>query len=143
MKKIILALTLCLLLVIPVIVGATDWYKANTVTVGWDPSTTWVDDTPIIFLEGEYLQYTVYTKSPGDTTATAVGATVDLKHVITINPGDKKYIGIAVSFVSIDGLISDESIIAWSDDPIMCLNGNTFGVHNLKRPKNSDNLNKQ
>lgn len=122
---------------------STDWFKADTVVVGWDPSTTWADDTPIEFLENEYLQYTVYTKSPGATTATAVGATTELTHAIVINPGDKKYVGISTSFVSIDGLISDESDIAWSDNPIACLNGNTFGIHNLKRPKSSDNLHKK
>ena len=118
---------------------ATDWHKADQKTIAWDQPVALYDGAALpIGIQG--WNYTVYTKNPGNGEITAVGTINAEQTTITVSEGQKVYIGVSAAYIDIDGIESDYSEIAWSDNPIDCLNGVTFGVHNLKRPDKSKNM---
>ncbi|NIP33206.1 hypothetical protein GWO25_04960 [Candidatus Saccharibacteria bacterium] len=61
---------------------------------------------------------------------------------ITINEGDKVFVGVSAAYTDPDGVQSDFSEIAWSDNAVDCQGGAIFGFHNLKRPDKPKNLRK-
>ena len=84
--------------------------------------------------------FTIYTKDPGGANITNVGLIDRSSATITLSEGQKVYVGISASYIDVDGIQSDESEIAWSDNPVDCLNGVVFGIHNLKSPNKPFNL---
>jgi hypothetical protein len=143
MKKLIPILILLASLSISSNSYAVDWHKADSAIVGWDAVTTYYDDTPFP-ADRQGVAYYVYTKDVNGSNVRAEGNTFDvIQFAVTLAEGEKKYVGISAVMIDVDGIASDESTVAWSNEPIYCLNGVVFGVHNLKRPKNPKDLNKQ
>ena len=118
---------------------ATDWVKADSKVVAFDAPTTLYDGSPLpVDIQG--ITFTIYSKDPGGQNITVELTTNAETATITIAEGGKKYIGVPAMYVDVDGILSPESTIAWSDNPIDCQDGVTFGIHNLKRPDKSKNL---
>lgn len=128
-------------LLFPVSSFATDWVKADSAIVMWDPPATFYDGTPIpADIQG--WVFTVYTKDLGNGVINVAGMFGSAEAIVVLEEGDKKYVGVSAAYIDVDGIQSGESAIAWSDNPIDCQDGVTFGIHNLKRPEKPGRLRK-
>jgi hypothetical protein len=118
---------------------AVDWVKADSKIVAFDAPTTFYDGTPLpADIQG--LIFSIYTKDPNGQNIVMEFVTNAETATITILEGGKKHIGVSAMYIDVDGIASPESTIAWSDNPIDCQDGITFGIHNLKRPDKTKNL---
>ena len=110
-------------------VNALTWHKANTSVVLWDAPTTMSESVPIP--SDWTLKYYIYTKDKDGGNVTALGETTETEFAVILAATDKKYVGVSVVGIDPDGLSTDESPIAWSDDPASCKDGQDFGVYYL------------
>ena len=122
---------------------AVNWHKADSIVIGWDAPTTYYEGTPLPDdIQG--VNYYIYTKDVSGNNLRLEGNVLNITTItITLAEGEKKYVGVSASIIDVDGIVSDDSDIAWSDDPIYCLDGVVFGIHNLKRPGHPKDLHKK
>ena len=143
MKKITLILVLLATLLVFSNSYAVNWHKADSAVIGWDAVTTYYDGTPLPG-DTQGINYYIYTKDVNGNNPRLEANVLNITTAtITLAEGEKKYVGISASVIDVDGIVSDDSVIAWSDDPIYCLDGIVFGVHNLKRSSPPKNLHKK
>ena len=140
MKKIIPLMIVCFLLVMHNGAFAIDWHKVDSVTVMWLAPALDEDGGPLP--AGATFSYDVFTKDVSGANIVFVGNVNVEQAVVLINKGEKKLIGAAAYYTDPDGIIVGPSLTAWSDVAADCLNGATFGAHNLKAPGKPNDLRK-
>lgn len=133
------ALIVILILFVTGTVFAENWHKADSKQVGWDAPTILHDGTPLPAGIQGWI-FTLYSKDVSGANVVVELQTGAAPVTVTIIEGGKKYIGASAAYVDVDGITSDDSEIAWSDNPVDCENGVTFGIHNLKRPDKPQNM---
>jgi hypothetical protein len=126
MKKLIFTLVF-LLMAIPAF--SQNILNQSSGTVGWDASAPPKDGAGVN-IPG-IMKYQVYTRNDLVSTGTKVGVEITaLQLLITsFTPYTTYYVGIeAVFYATATPTIAKRSTEkAWSNDPAVCLNGNTFG----------------
>jgi hypothetical protein len=127
MKK-LFGLVLVLMFVFSVNAFAIDWIMANEKTVGWSASTL-ENGGPVP--EDNVIQYKVFVANavtdPDKTNPVEVGTTESLEYTLTLNVEGKYLPGVQAIRI-IDGEEVSNSIIAWSDNPVVCKDEKTFGI---------------
>ena len=134
-----LAIFAILLFAIPAL--ATDWHKADSGQYAWDQPAQLADGTPLPTVTG--WVYEVYTRDHPTGVIETVGTVTAENGTVTIPAGSKIWVGVAAAYVDADGVQSDFSTVAWSDEPLDCLDQTTFGFHNLKSSDKPTGLRKQ
>lgn len=110
--------------------NALDWYTANQKTVAWTPVTTNTDGSEI--LDGSIVKYQSYLvnaiEDPNKQSPIDTGITAIPEKTFTLPAEGKFYAGIrSLRYVG-DELVSQSKTISWSDDPLVCKDGKTFGL---------------
>lgn len=134
MKKLLVGSLCLLMLLFSVPAMAQTWFTANQVTVGWDAVTTLDDGSPLP--TGDTVQYRVYLVNaitdPSKTNPTEVttAAITELEYTMTLGVEGKYFVGLLSERIvsGAGGEVIPANAIAWSDDPAVAKDGNTFGV---------------
>jgi hypothetical protein len=143
MKKLLFFIILGLCFIFTWTLGATivqavdNVYIANQITVAWDAPTTYFNQEPIP--ETALIKYLLYAKPITGGTEIPAGDTEVgiLEKTITLPSAGIEYlIGAKALEVDAAGLALGSSVIAWSDDTLVCLNGITFSAMYYKIPLN-------
>jgi len=148
----LMALALLLAPVLVMQAGAMEIVTANQMTVGWDAVTSNDDGTTIG--PDQVVEYQVWVQKfqAAGATPTLVGTTDELQYTITFPDEGVWQIGFSAKKYQIttdpDGgpdvkSYSGESVIAWSVDATVCLDGQTFAGVYLKIPGKGGGLNTQ
>lgn len=113
-----------------------EWIITNQATVTWDAVTTRSDGVP--FPAGDQIAYSVYlvnaTTDPDKTSPILQSTVFDTECVITLSDEPKYFVGLKTIRMLGDGTIVGESVIGWSDDPLIVLDGRTFGLRYFLQP---------
>lgn len=120
---------------------ALDWHTANQKTVAWDPVMTMDNGKPIP--EGNIVKYQTYVVdaiADHDKQNPIDAGIVDINEkIFTLSNEGKYYIGVqALRYV--DDELVGQSIIVWSDNPVVCKNEQTFGLKFYFMPDNIGNM---
>jgi len=132
MKKLFLILVLAVFLVFPISALAQEWVTANQVTVTWDAVIAFQNGDPIPATD--IIEYGVYLADEVDTDKInhiPLGVTTDTLYTITLDknlPEGKYFAGLKTIRKLANGTTVAESIVVWSDNPDIVLDGKTFGV---------------
>jgi len=114
MKKLLLALMLCGLLVLPGWASAVTYYAPDQATIAWDAVTTLSDGNPIP--AGDVVAYKVYLSHDG---ITIVGEPVEVtatQYTITFPAGEAIWFaGVSAVRIPQGTDIKSESSIIWSN----------------------------
>ena len=118
--------------------NATTWKVANQVTVAWDAVTTLTDGTSIP--AGSTIQYQVYIRTDPTGNSVASGNPITALQCLVTFAAEGFYdIGIKAQRV-VAGQVVSESVIAWSNDPLVAQGGNDFGVQYYLSPAGIRNM---
>jgi len=124
-------LVIVFVLVASVAYGQT-WHVTNSREVSWEPVTTLDDGSPVP--ADSTVQYRVYIANavtdPGKANPIEVTtqAIIELSFVVTLDVEGKYWVGAQAERVITDDSTVLPGDIAWSDDPLVCQNGATFGL---------------
>jgi len=112
--------------------GADDWYSTNQATIRWGAVTTLSNGEPVPV--DNVVTYSVYTKSvqTGIETEVLTGIT-DLECTITFMTEGDYRVGVRSlrtipAVGDLPARTIDTSVIGWSSDPLIVLDGNVFGI---------------
>lgn len=109
-----------------------EWVTANQVTVTWDAVIAFENGDPIPATD--IIGYGVYLVSEADTDKinhTHLGVTTDTIYTITLDenlPEGKYFAGLKTIRKLADGTHVAESVIGWTDNPDIVLDGKIFGL---------------
>ena len=135
MRKLICLFTILLIGMFTSTAMAIDeWVTANQATVMWDAVVQSDDGTPV---EGA-LEYAVFLDKENKNNSVEIWRGADTQATITIDSQGRYLVGVK-AYLIVNGITESESIMAWSDDPLVALEG-TFGVVYFKNPKHPTNL---
>jgi len=144
MRKTIIILALLLTAMVPAmsLADVSTWKTANQVTVAWDAVTALSDGRPLP--AGDTIQYEVY--SGTDTTKanpTLITTVATTQTTITF-PNEGRFL-VGLKSIRRDSTTAKigESALVWSDDPVVCQNGQTFGVIYFISPGNPGGMRTQ
>jgi opacity protein-like surface antigen len=138
MKKILLVIVLLFALIPASSASAVDtWYKTLTGTVAWDVPTTYEDGSAIDPADVLLLSYNVYMKNVTTGVQTKIGSTSASSMAIVIPSRGKYRLGVQTQLSE-----TEQSVIGWSDDPVICSTAGTFGFR-LMFPAGAKGLKKQ
>lgn len=106
---------------------AQTWFTADRVTMEWVPVTTYSNGDPIP--ESETVYYNAYLKSGTGTNQEKANENpfTDTRYTFKFTTQGKYLMG-ASAVRMIESEQQAESPIAWSNDPSVCQNGETFGI---------------
>lgn len=116
------------------IVFGLTWTSTNQVTLAWSPVTTLGDGSAIP--PGDLVSYGVFIVPENGNKLTdkvLMGETVDARFVITFETEGRFFVGVAALRIRNDVKISYSSV-AWSDDPVVVVDGKTFGIIYFRAP---------
>ena len=117
--------------------GVDTWYPANQGAFTWDPVTTMEDGSAVI--PGQ-LTYRLYIKLEGTGEITEAGEVAGAPVTLTFDRDGKHRVGVKVIRMVDGEIVSASKDISWSDDPVFCENGETFGFTSWQRPLPVRNL---
>jgi hypothetical protein len=128
---------LCILVVFaPSPAFGQEWIITNQATVTWDAVTTRSDGVP--FPAGDQIAYSAYladaSTDPDKTNPMLQSTVFDTECVITLVDEGKYFVGLRTIRMSSDGAVIGESVIGWSDDPAIVVEGRTFGLRYFLPP---------
>jgi hypothetical protein len=95
------------------------WHKGNTHDLAWDQVVTYEDGSPI---EGEVVNYNLYLKNYQTGVEIFIGP-VSPESYQALLPEKGRYLFGVQAAIGVD-----VSEIMWSDNPVACENGSTFGM---------------
>jgi len=129
MKKIMMLVAMLFLFVGAV--GAQQWHTANQATVAWDSV-------------GDGIVYDVWLANsqtdPAKTNPVVIGTDIEVTtFLITLNVEGRYFAGVQSKRYD-EGELVGTSDIAWSDDPLVCLDGKTFGLRYFVPPGQAKKL---
>ena len=129
MKKIMMLVAMSFLFAVAV--GAQQWHTANQATVAWEA------------VVGDGIVYDVLLANsqtdPDKTNPVVIGTDVsETSFTVTLGVEGRYFAGVqAKRYVDDETLVSE---ISWSDDPLVCLDGNTFGLRYFIPPGQAKKL---
>ncbi len=139
MKTLLCALVVIVLLPFTSLAAVNTWIPSNSKILGWDEVLTLSNGYPIPVDSSIY--YKVYYKLESATTQVEVTATTNNQYMVTVPAEGRYLLGVKAIRINIStGAIIGESTISWSDDPLVCLDGNTFGLSNYPLPSGPKGL---
>ncbi len=121
---------------------AQTWHTANQATVEWDAVTTINGGDPLPPTDS--ILYVVYLANaitdPNKDNPTEIARITDTSELITLNVEGSYFVGVKAIRKIADGTEVGESVVAWSDLPQYCLNGETFGLRYFLAPDAIKNM---
>jgi len=116
-----------------VAVGAQQWHTANQATVAWEDTN-----------EMDGIVYDVWLANsktdPGKTNPVVIGTDIEATtFLITLNVEGRYFAGVQAKRY-VDGELVGVSEMSWSDDPLVCLDGKTFGLRYFVPPGQAKKL---
>jgi len=115
---------------------AQEWVIANQSTISWDAVTTLSNGAPIP--ENDLIEYTVYLSNavadPDKSNPIEVGSVNGTEYTIIMSTEGKYFVGLKTVRKLADGTNIGESVIGWSDDPVIVVDGHTFGLQYFLPP---------
>ena len=135
MKKILSSIIVLTIMFFGSITFGQEWHTVNQITVSWGAVTEMEGGIPIP--EEDIIEYRVYIADVDKIDLTAMGITGDLFYTITLQDEGQYFVGLQTIRkirVGSDN-VTKESIISWTDDPAICLDGNTFGIRYFLPPE--------
>ena len=121
--------------------ASLNWHTTNQATIAWDAITELSDGSPIPSIDK--IEYVVHLANsvtdPNKTNPVEVWRGDETQATITLNTEGQYYVGIQAVRKREDSIIAT-STIGWSDNPQICLDGNTFGIQFFLPPKSPVNL---
>ena len=107
------------------------WVSANEKTIAWDAVSTLVSNEPIP--AEDMIEYEVYivdaVADPNKLTPTLMGRTADTEFRISLEHEGKYWCGVrTVRTPAVAPNTQTRSTIGWSDDPLICKDGQAFGI---------------
>ena len=114
---------------------ALEWHTANQFTITWDAVTKMQGG--IALPETDIIEYRVHLSNiitdPDKVNPVEIGITGDTSYVITLM-NEECLVGLQTIRKLADGEVIGESIIGWTDDPAIVLDGVTFGIRHFLPP---------
>lgn len=118
------------------------WHTANQATIEWDAVTTNINGDPLP--PDETVEYVVYLANavtdPNKTNPAEVWRGAAATATITLNVEGRFLVGVKAVRKLSDGTTATESVVNWSDDPLVCLGGTDFGLRFYLPPMGPINL---
>jgi hypothetical protein len=113
-----------------------EWHTTNQITVVWDAVTEMQGG--IAIPETDLIEYRVYLANaitdPDKTNPAEIGIAGDTSYVITLVDEGQYFVGLQTIRSLADGTLIGESVIGWTDDPAIVLDGHTFGIRHFLPP---------
>jgi len=133
MTSMILTLLLCVFLSSGAYAVDT-WHPVDSVIIVWDTIVEPAGGGS--FDPDETVKYYVYKKNPDGSEISVIGSTMqpvpvvpEIQHTAVIDSYGKLILGVSAVVVWIpDSTEYNETTVSWSDNPIVCKDGNTFGI---------------
>ena len=139
MKKGFFVLIFCwVFLTVPGFVASQEWVTANQVTITWDAVVAFENGDPIPATD--IIGYGVYLVNETDTDKTnyiRFGVTTDILYTVTLDkdlPEGRYFVGLRTIRKLADGTTVTRSVIGWTDNPDIVLDGKTFGLNHYFIP---------
>ena len=108
---------------------AIEWVPTNSSVVTWSPVTNFENGDPIPAADSvEYAVYIVDAASSDKSIPCELGVTSDILYTITLVAEGKYLVGLKTIRKCANGVDVSESVIGWSDDPLIVSEGKTFGL---------------
>ncbi len=115
--------------------NAQEWYTANQITITWEAVTEMHGGVAIP--ETDIIEYRVFLSNvvtdPDKTNPMEIDITGDTSYTVTL-VDEKCFVGLQTIRKLAGGEVLGESIIGWTDDPAICLDGHTFGIRYFLPP---------
>jgi hypothetical protein len=115
---------------------AQEWYTANQITVTWDAVTTLSNNSTIPV--DNLIEYTVYLSNiitDSDKLNPIEVETVNVtESTVTLDIEGQYFVGLKTIRKLANGTFIEESVIGWSDDPLVVLDEHTFGLKYFLSP---------
>ena len=114
---------------------AIEWVTTNQATISWDAVTEMQGG--IALPKTDIIEYRVYLSNiitdPDKANPVEIGITGDISYVITLM-NEECLVGLQTIRKLADGEVIGESVIGWTDDPAIVLDGHTFGIRHFLPP---------
>ncbi len=114
---------------------AIEWVTTNQATISWDAVTEMQEG--IAIPETDIIEYRVYLSNivtdPDKANPVEIGVTGNTLYVITLM-NEECLVGLQTIRKLADGEVIGESVIGWTDDPAIVLDGVTFGIRHFLPP---------
>jgi len=108
------------------------WYvveKGQWKTLGWDPVTQLTDNDPLPPATEATLSYNISVKSFKTGAVIPIASGITTTSLEIVLPQRGKYIaGVSAQLLYAGETIPKVSLISWSENPTVCLDGKTFGL---------------
>jgi len=118
------------------VIFGMDWITANQVTLAWEPVTTCLDGSP--FPEGDKISYEVFIILEGDQKPSGMVLCIETTKTETTLSFDLEgrfFVGVRAVRLRAGQPVS-RSIVSWSDNPDIMMDGLTQGVIFFRQPLN-------
>ncbi len=126
---------LVLFLTFSVTAFSQEWHTANQITITWDAVTEL--EGGLAIPEPDIIEYRVYLANavtdPDKTNPAEIDITGDTSYMITLTGEGQYFVGLQ-TLRKLGGVIIGKSVIGWTDDPAIVLDGNTFGIRHFLPP---------
>jgi len=116
------------------IVFGLTWTSTNQATLAWSPVTTLGDGSAIP--PGDLVSYEVFMVPEGGNKLTErvlMGETVDARFVVTFVDEGRYFLGVLAKRYKSETIFS-YSTVSWSDNPVVVVEGKTFGIIYFQAP---------
>jgi hypothetical protein len=123
------------------VVFAQEWHTTNQITVVWDAVTEMQGGA--VIPETDIIEYRVYLANaitdPDKMNPAEIDITGELSYTITLTGEGHYFVGLQTIRKILVGSNGDESVvgesvIGWTDDPAIVLDGHTFGIRHFLPP---------
>lgn len=127
---------LVLVLTFSTSVFAQEWITMNQSTVSWDAVTEMQGG--VVIPETDIIEYKIYLSNaitdPDKTNPAEIETVNATSYTITLVDEGSYFVGLQTVRSLADGTFAGESIIGWTDDPAIVLDGHTFGLRHFLPP---------
>lgn len=115
---------------------AQEWHTANQITISWDAVTEMQGGVAIP--ETDIIEYKIYLSNavtdPDKTNPAEIDSVNATSYTITLVNEGSYFVGLQTIRTLADETFAGESVIGWSDDPAIVLDGHTFGIRHFLPP---------
>lgn len=134
-KNLLFVAVLLLTLSIPNIVFSHEWITTYQATVSWEPVTEFTNGQPIPVDDTiEYVIYLVEEDSETREGFCDLWFTAETEYTISFEKEGRFFVGLKTLRKDFDGVLLSESVVGWSDDPLIVKDGETFGIRYFYTP---------
>lgn len=128
MKKIAI-ITIAILFLLVAIAISQIWYPLDSKGIQWNAPTMTTGGNPIP--ADNILKYHVYSRNEvtGAEVCLTAEPILETQYYVTITEEGRYWLGVqALRYLDDGTLVAEPSEIAWSDDPAVVVNGQTWGI---------------